>query len=54
LAADGCDIAGALWAGWRAAFISQSGAQIYPLAPAPEIVESDLVAVAKRLIALER
>jgi 2-haloacid dehalogenase len=54
VAAHGWDIAGALWAGWRAAFVSRPGAQLYPLAPAPEIAEPDLVAVTKRLIALEK
>jgi 2-haloacid dehalogenase len=54
VAAHGWDIAGALWAGWRAAFLSRPGAQLYPLAPAPEIAEPDLLAVAKRLIALEK
>ncbi len=54
VAAHGWDIAGALWAGWRAAFLSRPGAQLYPLAPAPEIAEPDLFAAAKRLIALEK
>jgi 2-haloacid dehalogenase len=54
IAAHGWDIAGALWAGWRAAFISRPGAQLYPLAPAPEIAEPDLLAAAKPLIALEK
>ena len=54
VAAHGWDIAGALWAGWRAAFVSRPGAQLYPLAPAPEIAEPDLAAVTKRLIALEK
>lgn len=54
VAAHGWDIAGALWAGWRAAFLSRPGAQLYPLAPAPEIAEPDLIAAAKRLIALEK
>jgi 2-haloacid dehalogenase len=53
VAAHGWDIAGALWAGWRAAFLSRPGAQLYPLAPAPEIAEPDLAEAAKRLIALE-
>jgi 2-haloacid dehalogenase len=52
VAAHGWDIAGALWAGWRAAFLSRPGAQLYPLAPAPEIVEADLSKAAERLIAL--
>jgi 2-haloacid dehalogenase len=54
VAAHGWDVAGALWAGWRAAFLSRPGAQLYPLAPAPEIAEPDLAAAAKRLIALEK
>jgi 2-haloacid dehalogenase len=54
VAAHGWDIAGALWAGWRAAFLSRPGARLYPLAPAPEIAEPDLIAAAKRLIALEK
>tara|TARA_R110002072_G_scaffold216077_1_gene373140 strand:+ start:61788 stop:62588 length:801 start_codon:yes stop_codon:yes gene_type:complete len=52
VAAHGWDIAGAIWAGWRGAFVSRPGAQLYPLAPRPEIVESDLTLVAKKLIAL--
>jgi 2-haloacid dehalogenase len=54
VAAHGWDVAGALWAGWRAAFLSRPGAQLYPLAPAPEIAEPDLAAAAKHLIALEK
>jgi 2-haloacid dehalogenase len=54
VAAHGWDVAGAIWAGCRAAFISRPGAQLFPLAPVPEIVEPDLRAAAKRLIAMER
>ena len=54
VAAHGWDIAGALWSGWRAAFLSRPGAQLYPLAPAPEIAEPELAAAAKRLIAMEK
>lgn len=50
IAAHGWDIAGALWAGWRGAFISRPGAQLYPLAPKPEINESNLELVANQLI----
>lgn len=53
VAAHGWDIAGAIWAGWRGAFISRPGAQLYPLAPKPEINESDLALTAKKLIALK-
>eukprot|EP00913_Durusdinium_trenchii_P006249 g5861.t1 len=42
VAAHGWDIAGALWAGWRGAFLSRPGAQLYPLADAPEIVAPTL------------
>jgi 2-haloacid dehalogenase len=52
VAAHGWDVAGAIWAGCRAAFISRPGAQLFPLAPEPEIVEPDLRAAAKRLIAM--
>ena len=54
VAAHGWDVAGAIWAGCRAAFISRPGAQLFPLAPEPEIVESDLRAAAKRLIGMEK
>jgi 2-haloacid dehalogenase len=53
VAAHGWDIAGAIWAGWRGAFISRPGAQLYPLAPKPEINEIDLALTAKKLIALK-
>ncbi len=53
VAAHGWDVAGALWAGWRAAFLCRPGAQLYPLAPIPEIVEPDLLEAAKRLLALQ-
>ncbi len=53
VAAHGWDIAGAIWAGWRGAFIHRPGAQLYPLAPKPEINEKDLELTAKRLIALK-
>jgi 2-haloacid dehalogenase len=54
VAAHGWDVAGAIWAGWRAAFISRPGAQLFPLAPAPEIAEPDLRAAGERLIAMSR
>ncbi len=52
IAAHGWDVAGALWAGCRAAFVARPGAQLYPLAPEPEISEPDLLRVAEKLIAL--
>jgi 2-haloacid dehalogenase len=53
VAAHGWDIAGALWAGWRGAFINRPSAQLYPLAPKPEINESNLELVANKLISLK-
>lgn len=50
IAAHGWDVAGALWAGWRAAFVSRPGQQQYPLAPTPEIAAPDLKAVSEKLI----
>jgi len=46
IAAHGWDVAGALWAGWRAAFISRPGQQEYPLAPTTEITAPDLAKIA--------
>jgi 2-haloacid dehalogenase len=54
VAAHGWDVAGAIWAGCRAAFISRPGAQLLPLAPVPEIVERDMPGAANRLIAMEK
>ncbi|WP_281764620.1 haloacid dehalogenase type II [Neptunitalea lumnitzerae] len=52
IAAHGWDIAGALAAGWRAAFVNRPGAQLYPLAPSPELNEFDLSRISKKLINL--
>lgn len=49
VAAHGWDVAGALWAGWRAAFISRPGQQIFPLAPQTEINEPNLLEITKKL-----
>ncbi len=53
VAAHGWDIAGALWAGWRGAFISRPGAQLFPLAPKPELAEINLSLISEKLIALK-
>lgn len=50
IAAHGWDVAGALWAGWRAAFISRPGQQLFPLAPNTEINEVDLKKIASILV----
>ncbi len=52
IAAHGWDIAGALWANWRAAFVSRPGKQLFPLAPLPEIIEPDLEQVADKILTL--
>jgi len=52
VAAHGWDIAGAVRAGWRAAFLARPGAQLYPLAPRPEIVAADLARATESLIKL--
>jgi 2-haloacid dehalogenase len=50
IAAHGWDVAGALWAGWRAAFVSRPKKQLFPLAPKPEIEEPNLIKVADILL----
>ncbi len=52
VAAHGWDIAGALWAGMRGAFVSRPGAQLYPLAPEPEISNPTLEEVATNILAM--
>ncbi|MCA9006166.1 MAG: haloacid dehalogenase type II [Planctomycetaceae bacterium] len=52
VAAHGWDIAGALWAGWRGAFVARPGAQLYPLAKQPEINQPDMKQVAAELLQL--
>lgn len=54
VAAHGWDVAGAVWAGWRAAFVSRPGQQLFPLAPKTEINEPNLLKVSKKLIALDK
>ncbi|KQC33666.1 HAD family hydrolase [Nonlabens sp. YIK11] len=54
IAAHGWDVAGAQWAGWRAAFVARPGHQKYLLAPEAEIVGADLKEVALSLIALQK
>ena len=51
VAAYGRDIAGAIWAGMRGAFIDRPGAQLYPTGPKPEISEQTFEALAQKLIA---
>lgn len=50
VAAHGWDIAGALAAGCRAAFVHRPGATLIPLGPQPDIVGDDLVDVADKIV----
>jgi len=54
IAAHGWDVAGALWAGWRAAFISRPGQQLFPLAPKTELNEPDLLKISEKLIGFRK
>lgn len=49
VAAHGWDVAGAKWAGMRAAFIAREGQQKFPLAPEPDLDLGDLTALADEL-----
>ncbi len=53
VAAHGWDVLGAMRAGCAAAFVARPGQTLYPLAPAPDVVASDLSAVADRILAIE-
>ncbi|WP_347157313.1 haloacid dehalogenase type II [Pontibacter chitinilyticus] len=54
VAAHGWDIAGALRAGARAAFIERPGKVLYPLAPTPEIKAPTILELAEKLIQLPK
>jgi len=49
VAAHGWDVAGAKWAGLRAAFIAREGQQMFPLAETPEVDTADLLGFAEKL-----
>jgi 2-haloacid dehalogenase len=49
IAAHGWDIAGAMSAGMKAAFLNRPGQQLYPLAPNPGYIEQDLAQLATML-----
>ena len=42
-------VAGAKWAGLRAAFIAREGQQMFPLAETPEVDAADLLSFAEKL-----
>jgi len=48
--AHGWDIAGALAAGCRAAFVHRQGSALIPLGPQPGIVGQDLIDVAEQIV----
>lgn len=54
MAAHGWDIAGALWAGWRGAFIARPGQQLYPPAVEPEFIGPNLKVISEKLLALKK
>ncbi len=51
IAAHGWDIAGALAAGCRAAFVARPGATLFPHGPQPDVIGPDLTAVAEGILA---
>jgi len=53
VAAHGWDVGGALQAGCAAAFVARPGMVLNPLYERPDIVEPDMVAVARRIIELD-
>lgn len=53
IAAHSWDVAGAMSAGCKAAFIARRGMVLNPLFERPDIVESDLLRVADRIIAVD-
>jgi len=50
VAAHGWDVAGALQAGMKAAFIERKGQSLYPLSAEPSFTAKDIAALAKQLI----
>ncbi len=53
VAAHGWDVAGAAWAGMRAAFVARPGQQPFPLGPTPELTIATLTELADKLVALK-
>jgi 2-haloacid dehalogenase len=51
VAAHGWDVAGALQAGAKAAFVARPGKSLDPLSPAPDLVGRDVLEVARALLA---
>jgi 2-haloacid dehalogenase len=53
VAAHAWDVLGAMQAGCAAAFVARPGKVLYPLGPKPDIVESDMRAIAEQVIATD-
>jgi 2-haloacid dehalogenase len=53
VAAHGWDVAGAAWAGMRAAFVGRPGQQPFPLGPTPELTIATLTELADKLAELK-
>ncbi len=51
VAAHDWDVAGAMHAGWRAAFVARHGSALNPLAAPPELAAPDIRALAERILA---
>jgi len=51
VAAHDWDVAGAMHAGWRAAFVGRHGSALNPLAAPPELAAPDIRALAERILA---
>ena len=51
IAAHGWDIASALQAGMKTAFIEREGQSLYPFSPKPAFIGKDLVEIANKIIA---
>lgn len=49
IATHGWDVAGAISAGMKAAFLDRPGQNLYPLAPKPAFIESDLERLSSKL-----
>lgn len=49
IAAHGWDVAGAKLAGMKTAFISRKGQALYPLAPQPDLIASDIAALSQSI-----
>lgn len=54
IAAHTWDILGAMACGWKGALVARPGNAVLEIGPQPDVVEKDLLAVAQRIITIER